>query len=320
MDLIKAFVNQFKKQGKLNIFSLFLLISFLLWSLIKLSQQYETNIEFNLRYQNVPEKNTLIGDIPEKVNVQLKSNGFRLLKYGFFKPYLSVDLADANALRGNRYFLRLNENVPKLQRQFPNEIKIEELRPDSVIVQYGTNKSKTINLNPKVNLEFKAGYNLTDKLQIEPKNIEISGREDLVDSITSLETEALTLKNLDSDFEEELKIIIPDRIRSLSYSATKITVSGKIEKFTEGQIEVPITVLNVPDGINVKLFPEGLKVSYNVSLKNYKDITADSFVISCDYNDIKEEGAVLIPKLKATTEKVTNYRLLNSTVDYLIKK
>lgn len=320
MDIVKAFLAQFKKQRKLNIFSLFLLISFLLWSLIKLSQQYETNIEFYLRYRNVPETKTLLGDPPETVNVQLKSNGFRLLKYGFFKPHLSIDLADANALKENKYFLLLNQNVPKLQRQFPNEIKIEELRPDSVVVEFGINKTKIITLKPKVNLDFKAGYNLASSLKIEPTTVEISGREDLIDAINDLDTEALTLKDVDSDFIEKLEVIIPDSLDILNFSTTNIVVSGEVEKFTEGTVEVPITVLNVPDGVSVKLFPAGLKVSYNVSLKNYKDISADSFTISCDYNDIKEAGAVLIPKLKSTTDKVTNFQLLSNTVDYLIKK
>ncbi|NER17602.1 CdaR family protein [Spongiivirga citrea] len=320
MDIIKTFISQLKKQHKLNVFALFLLISFLLWSLIKLSQQYETNIEFNLRYQNVPETKTLLGDPSKTVNVELKSNGFRLLKYGFFKPYLSVDLADANALKEDKHFLLLNQNVPKLQRQFPNEIKIGQLSPDSVIVQFGINKTKSIALKPKIDLSFKAGYNLTAPVTIEPEMVEINGREDLVDAITELETEALILKNIDSDFIEKLDINIPDSLDIINFSTTNIVVSGVVGKFTEGTVEVPITVLNVPEGVSVKLFPAGLKVSYNVSLKNYKDINADSFTISCDYNDIKEAGAVLIPKLRSTTDKVTNYQLLSSSVDYLIKK
>jgi len=320
MDIIKAFLSQFKKQNKLNIFSLFLFISFLLWSLIKLSQQYETNMEFSLRYQNIPEEKTLIGDPPEMVNVQLKSNGFRLLKYGFFKPHLSVDLADANSLKSNQYFLRLNQNVPKLQRQFPNEIKIEAFQPDSVIVQFGINKTKSIQLKPKIDLEFKAGYNLTSPVSIEPASVEINGREDLIDAIDEFETETLSLKDVDSDFSKKLELIIPDSLKTIGFSTTTIMVKGVVEKFTEGEAEVPIKVLNVPNGVSVKLFPAGLKVSYIVSLKNYKDINADSFNLTCDYNDIKEPGSVLIPKLRSVTDKVTNYQLLSSTVDYLIKK
>lgn len=90
-----------------------------------------------------------------------------------------------------------------------------------------------------------------------------------------------------------------------------------VDKFTEGEIEVPVLVKNAPKGINI--FPKKVKVIYKVGLKNFNEITPDLFKIECDYLDAENnELNYLTPELKDTPNLATVLRIVPDKIDFLI--
>ena len=74
-----------KNNRKLNVFLLFLLLSFVFWTHIKLSRTYTSAVEINLSYIDVPENKMLQSEPNSKVEVRLEAVGFKLLKYNNLK-------------------------------------------------------------------------------------------------------------------------------------------------------------------------------------------------------------------------------------------
>lgn len=102
----------------------------------------------------------------------------------------------------------------------------------------------------------------------------------------------------------------------MSHSTAQINIA--VDKFTEGEIEVPIFVKNAPKGINI--FPKKVKVIYKVGLQNFNDITSDLFIVECDYLQSKKEINYLIPKIKDIPKTVDLVRIVPEKVDFLIYK
>ncbi len=321
MSFLRTFFKGLFKQRKANVFSLFLLLSLLLWSLIKLSQPYHTNMAFNVTYKNIPQDRTLLGEPVKQVDVNLNGNGFRLLNYAFFTPTLVVDLDKAKTVKDDLFYINTNQDLSLIQRQFPNEIKLVSIKPDSLFMRLGVNKEKKLITTLDLELQFKKGYNLEEKITLEPNVISVRGREDLIDSLKSLHTEKIVLNEVDADFSETVKLLIKERFDELNFSHTEVKVSGKVGKFTEGIMEVPIEVVNLPEDVVIKLFPNKLEVLYVVSLSKFKEIGPDDFKITCNYNEVKDGNKnTMTPKITTDSPAIINYRLLQSKVEFLIKK
>jgi len=63
-----------------------------------------------------------------------------------------------------------------------------------------------------------------------------------------------------------------------------VTVTLKVEQFTERSLFVPITIKNAPDSL--KTFPERAKLSCVVGLSKYNDIDKNSFQLVADLKGI----------------------------------
>ena len=79
-----------QNQKKLRVFLLFLMLSILFWSLIKLSKEYITEVEFDLAYSDIPMNKLIQNEPDQKVKLTLKTIGFKLLKYEFRKQVLDL--------------------------------------------------------------------------------------------------------------------------------------------------------------------------------------------------------------------------------------
>ena len=100
-----------------------------------------------------------------------------------------------------------------------------------------------------------------------------------------------------------------------------IEISAAIEKFTEGTVELPFKVLNLPPGKTINTFPKLVKITYRIALSNFNKISPSSFLIECDYNMSKENNlSYLIPKIVETSFMIKNARITPLKIDFIINK
>ena len=118
-----------------------------------------------------------------------------------------------------------------------------------------------------------------------------------------------------------LQLIPPENPKGLKLFPKIVTATLPVEKFTEGILEVPVVVNNLPANLEINYFPKTIKVLYYVSLENYKSIRPSDFKIECDFNDAKQNKAsFLTPQLTVKTRKVKTGKLKQDKVEYVITK
>ena len=97
----KARTETFKNNKKLRVFLLFLLLSFMFWTLIKLSKEYISEVPFDLTFTEVPE-NKLLQNVPEStLTLTLKTTGFKLLRYSLQRKKLNYSLSSIERKKGS---------------------------------------------------------------------------------------------------------------------------------------------------------------------------------------------------------------------------
>lgn len=311
--------DSLKNNKKLRVFLLFLFLSFLFWSLIKLSKEYIAEVEFDLTYTEVP-KNKIIQNEPErKVTLTLKTVGFKLLNYGFKRRVLDYSLREVGRKGGSIYFSETMSNINYLQAQLSAETAILNIEPDTLFFDLGVKRSKKVEVISKVDFQFKTGFNFVKPYSFSPKEISISGPEKVIDSIDEIYTEAFELNNISESFEQKVTLISPNS--SVVLSTNEIMVKGEVDKITDGSYNLPFEVINLPKDVIISTYPKEVKVVYQVALKDFNKIPENGFRIQCDYKQTEDNNLdYLIPKIVDKPEIIHDVKIIPNKIEFLIKK
>lgn len=302
---------------KVNVFLLFLMLALLFSVLTKLSKDYTKTIVFNIENINIPEDKLIINDSSQVLHITLTTYGFKLIKYYFTQPTILVDFQN---LENNNtyYFWTEKHGFSDILAQFdPNE-KIESINPDTIAFRYDVNYVKKIPVILDSEINFSDGFDITSNFTIEPDSIKVIGPKILTDSISEAVTRKLIMKDVNTDLSISVNLKVPSFSEGIHFSQDKVQISAKVEKFTEGTIAVPITIINIPDGIKIKHYPKEVSVIYYTSLSDFKSISSSSFIVECDYNELNDIDTYLIPKIVQQPESVKNVRLNEKRVEFIL--
>jgi hypothetical protein len=75
------------------------------------------------------------------------------------------------------------------------------------------------------------------------------------------------------------------------HEKNKVNIIAPVEFYTESDIDLSIRVKNLPENIVVKTIPEKLNVSFLVGLSRYKDIRPSDFILSIDYESLRQSNS-----------------------------
>ncbi|CAM1339755.1 YbbR-like domain-containing protein [Tenacibaculum aestuarii] len=294
----------------------FLIASIFFWLLTNLSKEYNAEVEYDIEYTQLPQQKTLIDAPFNKLTLDVKSSGYNLLMSSINHKPITLQLDKAVKKKGNNYYFLSKNLHPEIQHQLKYNIELNSITQDTIPVKIGLLSSKKVPLKPNINISFQLGYGLSKPLSLTPDSILISGDETDVNKIEFLNLDSATLENISKNTNITSSILFPENIQ-LKASHKSVNIELLVDKFTEGEIEVPVLVKNAPKGINI--FPKKVKVIYKVGLKNFNEITPDLFKIECDYLEAESnELNYLTPKLKSTPNLATVLRIVPDKIDFLI--
>ena len=313
--------NTLKSTRKPKMLFIFIGISFLFWMLIKLSKEYTDVVEFNVEYFNLPEGKMLQENPKENIEVTIRTHGFNLIKYHISKKSIKIDLHAVKRKKRLLYYQLSNEFLPQIQQQVASEVAIVSIQPDSLYFRLGVSKTKKVVVVPSITMQYQSGYSLLGNLKVEPSYISISGPEVLIDSIEVIKTEAVTLKEVNTPIDLKLPIVRLDKNTKVQYSVDEVTVTGKVEKFTEARLKLPFTIKNLPKNYKITTFPDMVEVIFQIGITDYNKINKNDFKISCDYNRTVKDGLTyLIPEILSKPSIVSEIKIVPNQIEYLIKE
>lgn len=254
-------------------------ISLIFWLLVKLSQNFETTTDFEIRYQ-LPVGKSFVSTPPSEATATLKGSGWDLMSYQFTKPNASVlfEINDVSKQAINAGLL-----IDKFQQTIPSGIEVADVNKDFIFVQIESETEMKVPIRLNKAIQLAPQFQFSDSINIEPKHVILTGPSTEVETIEFWETEVLQLENLKKSQNLELALK-PSSNREIHLSQEKIIVNIAVEEFTEKSVFVPISIKNAPDSL--KTFPERAKLSCIVGLSKYNQINKNSFELIADLKGI----------------------------------
>ena len=141
-------------QGKrLNVFVLFLSLSFLISLLSKLSNTYTQTLQFELQPTQIESNELIVSKRSKAINVTLSGRGFELLKYYISEPVIDVDFSQLNKDKTHYYWTERNQ-LEKIINHFDAKITVKAINPDTVLFAYDHQFIKKIPVTVLINPSF----------------------------------------------------------------------------------------------------------------------------------------------------------------------
>lgn len=308
------------KGKNLRGFSIFLVVSFLFLVLSKLSETYTEQLQFKVELSGLDDDVTVVSDSLYIVNATVKSRGFSLLPYVFYNPRpIVLNANNELTKKANTYSWDVYNNTHKISEVLKGTFDVISVNPDTLIFNYQRLSSKTVPIVFNSDISYALGYDVENTIVLRPDSAKVIGPEDKIKSITSVTNELMTLENVNSDFSKTVRLNYEDKPADVNIIPNTIEVEAVVKRFTEGTLEVPITMKNVPRNVTINFFPKALQLSYYVSLEDYKAIKATDFLIECNYEEASDTGLkYLIPRVVKKPKNVKNVKLNQTKIDFII--
>lgn len=299
----------------------FLIASFLIWLLITFSKEYATVITYSVSYKNLPQ-NKLLQEAPnDNIDIAIKATGFKILRSKLSNKKINIDVSNLARKKGDRFYILTKNQTSKIQNQLLSGVLINEIQKDTIFLNLGLLTSKKVALKPNVNINYHIGYDLVNTVKVTPDSIVVSGPESQIKKLNFLNLSKLDLNDVKNNFTKKVSILNPVKENNLKFSTLEATISGKVEKITEGSLQVPFSVINLPKDVSLTTLSDKVEVTFIVPLSDFAKVSTTSFKIQCDYAvSEKNNLSYLIPKVLAKPAVVKSIKIIPTKIDFLIQK
>jgi len=252
------------KNKRLNVFGLFFLLTFAFLALTKLSKKYTEAIDLDIKYVNLPENRLITLDSAPKCNALVSDIGFNLLLYHFKKQKIQIDFEKDVFEKDSNYIWILDKNDIIFNARLGTTTEIISFEHDTIKFPFETLSTKKVPIVLNSKITFTPGYDILNTYRISPDSINVLGSYSSISEISKVETEQLNLKDVNYSINQTLRLKPLDN-QGIKFSENSVNVSAKVEKFTEGILEIPVTIVNKPLDVAVNYFPKTVAVSFYVA-------------------------------------------------------
>ena len=300
-------------------FLMFLVCSSLIWFLNNLAETYTNNATFNLKYYNIPDSLMLTKASKNKVDVRIQANGFQFLSFNFRNKEVKIDLSTASNKKG-QYFIPQNIYRKQIDKQLKS-MTLLEIDRDTLFFEFTQVSIKKVPVNSKVTINLSQNHILDGPLRIEPNMVTIKGPKNIIDTINAVNTVRLEFPEETSNFAHQVELLKEKELANITYSNNTVFIYGKVARFSEKMILVPIKVINLPEGFEIRTFPDAVSVLCRGKLDDLKNLDSLDFEVVADYGPIKENTAKVITlQLLKIPENLHSADLNENQVEYILKR
>lgn len=322
LDLLTLYMRQRKlgkvQKRKITIFLRCIVISFVAWLLIAVSNKYTFIIKAGIEYVNIPDKRAFHPLQSDTVNVKVKMSGWNVL-LSKLKPDTGSVQVDLSALN-TRNFIVFTNQIGFINRQFPIEKQVISISPDTLYFDFSKQTQRKVPVKVPMNMSFKKQYGVIGETRTTPAYVTITGPLEDVASIEYLETDTVSGSSVAADIRTVANINRRHRTNITVYPSIAEVVIP-VGELTEKLIEIPIKIENGNHYTSIRTVPSKVTLTALVSLKDYGKWTASDFEATVDLKNWEENKVKSLP---VNVTKFPNYvkivQVEPQNVDFFVRK
>lgn len=185
-----------------------LVIAFSLWFLITTEKTTTRRLRLPVEYENFPKNMLILKEKDMNVTVRFSGPASVIGRLGVNEVGLSLDLA--NIQRGVNTLPISLKNI-ELPRYAENVITIQEIIPNRLVIEFDEIKKQYVKVEPVLTglSEIAPGFAIGECLS-NPPIILLQGPARLMDRISKVATESISVSGMSQSFDQKVQLISDD--------------------------------------------------------------------------------------------------------------
>ena len=320
MEQTKQFVRNFLRINDAKeffVFLFFLLAAFVFWYLTTMNQEYEMTYTVKIEMKNVPDNVLLTEPLPQEMKVVLKDRGDKLLEYkarGKMKT-LTLDYHQHGRMgRTAIYGAELNK---LLDAGLASSTQVVSVVPDTL--QYYAADARGVKLPVRLQGVIEADrQHAVEDVMLIPDSVTVYAARQMTDTMTAVYTPYVRYEGLADSVKQELRL--GNGEWGVRYVPSEVQLKVGVSPYVMKSVQVPVEGYMFPYGQLLKTFPSKVKVSFRVTLDDFRKVTERDFKILVRHSQISDNpsGKVML-LLDEMPDNVTDVVIEPAEVDYLIE-
>ena len=299
-----------------NNFFIFLLISILFSTIVKLTKVHTKSISYKINLVDIPDNKIISNQSVDSIKLTVSSFGLDFIKYYLSNQVINISSKDILD-NSQSYVITQSNSYSQIDNFITPKFELISINFDSLFFDYDRLRTKNVPVVLNSSINFSQGFDYFENFTLTPDSISVIGPELVLESINAVTTKELILDNLKSSINQNLLLDIQNT--NLKYSNKFVKLLIDVEKSTESILDIPVSIINIPKDIKLNYYPKMIKISFTVSLDNYQNYSSKDFKIICDFNQISLDGK-LTPKVINQPNLIKNLRLINNKIQYVFLK
>lgn len=296
------------------VFAVFLCIAALLWCVIALNDEAQTDIRMPVNITHVPDSVTIVSQVPQSMSVSLQSRGSQLLKLSWGRvPDFNIDFR----LYRQGDVLRLSDtDLKAIARSSLDGSNIIVVSPDSLSLAFTCQPPVVLPVNPDYTVTPGPQATISGTPHLSSDSVKVYTIGRLRGSVEAITTEPIRLNSLNETTTRRVRLIPPANSRVIPDS---IDVTVEVEPLIFKTRKVRIESVNVPHGNKLITFPAQVEVMYMIPASDYK--TAEPHIrVTADYRTISHNSRMVKLRVAEASDNLQNVHLAVDSAEYIIER
>lgn len=254
------------------VFLICLTISVLMWFMIVLSRESISSLEYSVKYSNLPEGMALLNTPDSVVTFRVSKGGLEMiaLKYFTSRKALEVDLNELDLEPEGQFYISSFPTyrlASSLHHRFMISEELISISPEEIFFRFELLSGKMVPVEPKVNLSFQKLFKQSGSIKTIPDSVKVVAPKGVLNQVSFVETVPVSLKDISGEVRIKARVSPPDPAVKMQVYPSEVEIVVPAEKFTE--ITIELQVESESANIDLKTFPDRVKVTFWVALSDY---------------------------------------------------
>ena len=258
------------------------LFAVVLWFFVNLGSEYQTSVAVPVVLENIRPNRSLARPVPQNVTIRVETTGWRILGLSFMPtPRYALDLSDVSV----RYNY-ITRNDLEIRLGLPAEIRVLDVKPDTIAVVLDEKIRKSVPVEPVVQLSFREGYGLVGDVVSLPESVSLAGARSILDRIDRWPTLPRSFANLKSDIKA--RVPLSDTIAfGVTATPSVVDLQGDIQPTAEKSFKaIPVELNQVPGNRLVVLIPPKIDIIVRGGIEQIASLDRKDLSAYIDYRSI----------------------------------
>jgi hypothetical protein len=277
----------------------------MIWLLNALNKNYTTTIKCPVQYEFDNPDLVIVTPPPERIEVNVSSGGWNLLRRSLLLKRHPVILKIHNPAMSN--FIRGSELTPIFKHTLV-ELKVNSVENDTIFfdIQKRMEKVLTGRVN-RSHIRLRDNYRIVGPITIDPGEFRVDGPEKLIDTIHLVFEISIDKDEINKPFNQKIKLDL-NYSEFEHFTPESVNVSFNVERYVIKELTIPVSPVNFPKDSSAYLMQTGINAKFRIRVSRAESLNPGEFRIIADYRKIDRRNSIVMIEIKTIPDYVEDFR------------